>query len=165
MPHVLIIGYGNPLREDDGIGWAAAEKIAEFGLQDSDFNATHYPEEANKPLRITVEALHQLLPELAEPISRADLVIFVDAAVGGEPGEIRRADLTPEMERLGAFSHHVGPSELLECARVLYGRFPPATLFTVTAAQLGYGEGLSTAVAAALPELLQQISKRIYETT
>lgn len=156
MPHVLLIGYGNPLREDDGIGWRVVAEMANGQLE-----TRQNPQSAfGNPQFITV---HQLLPELAEPISQADLVIFVDAAVAGNPGEIRRIDLTPQAEKPGAFSHQVGPAGLLESARVLYGRFPPATLFTVTAAQMGYGEGLSPAIAAALPDLLRQIAARILE--
>jgi hydrogenase maturation protease len=148
MIHILLIGYGNPLREDDGIGWRVVEELAngQWSMVNPQF-----------------VAVHQLLPELAEPISQADLVIFVDAAVEGEPGEIRRVDLTPQAERPGAFSHQVGPAGLLESARVLYGRYPPATLFTITAAQMGYGEELSPTVAAALPHLLRQIHARIQE--
>lgn len=156
MPHVLLIGYGNPLREDDGIGWRVVAEMANGQL-----DTWQNPQSAiDNPQFITV---HQLLPELAEPISQADLVIFVDAAVAGAPGEIRRIDLTPQAEKPGAFSHQVGPAGLLESARVLYGRFPPATLFTVTAAQMGYGEALSPAIAAALPDLLRQIAARIQD--
>src|SRR5262245_29107852 len=67
---VLIIGYGNPLRADDGVGWQAARHLAEL-LRD-------------EPIEIL--ALHQLTPELAEPISRADLIIFIDASNEGQPG-------------------------------------------------------------------------------
>ncbi len=156
MTHVLLIGYGNPLREDDGIGWRLVEELVNGQWP----MGNHQSSLVNPQFM----AVHQLLPELAEPISQADLVIFVDAAVAGEPGEIRRMDLSPVAERPGAFSHQVGPAGLLESARVLYGRYPPATLFTVTVAQMGYGEQLSPAVAAALPQLLHQIETRIRET-
>ena len=62
---VLVIGYGNPLRGDDGIGRVIAEHIAE----------------TLRPEAIDVVVAHQLTPELTEPISRSGLVIFVDAAV------------------------------------------------------------------------------------
>lgn len=156
MLQVLLIGYGNPLREDDGVGWRVVAEMANGQLEtgQNPQSIIHNPQ---------FIAVHQLLPELAEPISQADLVIFVDAAVAGEPGEIRRMELQPQAEEPGAFSHQVGPAGLLESARVLYGRFPPATLFTITAAQMGYGDQLSPPVAAALPELLRQITARIQE--
>ncbi|MEZ4644237.1 MAG: hydrogenase maturation protease [Chloroflexota bacterium] len=150
MMQVLLIGYGNPLREDDGIGWAAATALSQ-------------PEHAVEGVTLITETMHQLLPELADPISQADLVVFVDAAVSGEPGDIQSEAIRPFPSPPGAFSHHVGPAGLLEMARDLYGRFPPAYLFTITVANLGYGENLSPTVTAVLPELLHQI-KTVIQT-
>ncbi len=147
---ILFIGYGNPLREDDGVGWAAAEML---------FHTDHRSRFTAHDSRLTVETTHQLLPELADSISQADLVIFVDAAVDGEPGEIRCQVVRPFPQPPGAFSHHVSPAGLLQMAQELYGRCPPAYLFTVTAASMGFDEGLSPAVTAALPELLWQIEE------
>ena len=69
---VLIIGYGNPLRGDDGVGWRVAEAVA-----------AALPDGAAEVLTV-----HQLTPELAELMSRADRVIFIDAAAEGEAGEV-----------------------------------------------------------------------------
>lgn len=69
-PKVLIVGYGNPLRRDDGVGWYAAQRLShELSGEQAE-----------------VIACHQLMPELAERISQTDLVIFIDAAVGTSPG-------------------------------------------------------------------------------
>ena len=71
MPRVLIVAYGNPLRSDDGVGWVVAEELR---------RRLASPE-------VEVLQLQQLLPEVAESLSRADTVIFVDASCDGEPGE------------------------------------------------------------------------------
>ena len=63
----LVIGYGNTLRGDDGIGPAVAEAVAALGLPG-----------------VRVIVAHQLTPELAADLADAQLVVFVDAAVGGE---------------------------------------------------------------------------------
>jgi len=63
MAEVLIIGYGNPLRGDDGAGWQAAGILKER-IRDE---------------RVQVVRSHQLMPEMAEAISRARKVIFIDA--------------------------------------------------------------------------------------
>ncbi|MGB8912139.1 MAG: hydrogenase maturation protease, partial [Candidatus Sulfotelmatobacter sp.] len=73
MPRVLIVAYGNPLRSDDGVGWIVADDLRQR-LASSN---------------VEVLQLTQLLPEVAESISRADTVIFVDASCEGEPGELR----------------------------------------------------------------------------
>jgi hydrogenase maturation protease len=136
----LVIGYGNRLRCDDGVGQYAALILACFvSLENSEF--------------ITC---HQLTPELVEPVSRADLVIFIDACEGDTPGQITRRRVSPAKTE-GAFTHNVSPETLLAGAFELYGRSPRALLYTVTGQEFGYGEWLSQAVQAALPRLLKEI--------
>ena len=125
---MLIIGYGNPLRGDDGFGYRAAERI---------------------PGAI---AVHQLTPELMDPISRADRVIFLDATTEGIPGEITRRTVTPSPDGR-AFTHHVTPESLLAGALALYGRAPEALLITVCGADFGFSETLSPSVQVALSSL------------
>src|SRR2546421_12899232 len=84
----LVIGYGNPLRTDDGVGWQVAQQLATDLADDVDVIGTH-----------------QLTPELAEPISRAGLVVFVDAGVGGEPGHVGCRLIAPAGDGTMAFSH------------------------------------------------------------
>jgi hydrogenase maturation protease len=130
----LIVGYGNPLRGDDAFGYRAAERI---------------------PGAI---AVHQLTPELMDPISRADRVIFLDAtAEGGEPGEIRRRPILPA-EGGRPFTHHATPETLLAGARALYGRAPEAILITVTAATFDLSDTLSPEVEAALETIVTELS-------
>jgi len=66
---VLIVGYGNPLRGDDG--WDGTP-----------------PKRCGQPCRIAeIITVHQLTPELAEEASRAELVVFLDARRRAVPGE------------------------------------------------------------------------------
>jgi hydrogenase maturation protease len=130
----LIIGYGNPLRGDDAFGYRAAERI---------------------PGAI---AVHQLTPELMDPISRAGRVIFLDAAAdGGEPGEIRRRPLIPAAAATD-FTHHATPESLLAGALALYGRAPEALLITVNAATFDLSDTLSPEVQKALDSILAELS-------
>ncbi len=138
--YVLVLAYGNPLRRDDGVGWVIGERLAEI-----------LPENV-----ADVRVLHQLTPELAEPISHAEAVIFVDAAEGEKPGTIRWTEIQP-----GSFTHQVEPASLLDAAQELFGHCPPAALLTVTGGDFGYGEGLSPAVANAVGQAIGQIQKFI----
>lgn len=133
MPHILILAYGNPLRGDDGAGPAAGERLRAI-IQD--------PE-------IEIRILHQLTPELMEPISRAACVIFIDACEGAVPGEISERAIEPSTAG-ASFTHHATPEALLAGARVLYGRAAEATLLTVAGAEFSLGSGLSPAVAHGL---------------
>jgi hydrogenase maturation protease len=136
MPSALIIGYGNPLGGDDAAGYLAAESLG--GL-----------------------AVHQLTPELAEPIARAARVIFVDAAVAGQasacqPGAIRERAIIPDPQP-AAFTHHLTPEALLAMAQFLYGHAPEAVLVTITAASFEPGAPLSARAGAALPAVLHRL--------
>ena len=151
---VLIIGYGNPLREDDGVGWRVVEEIERLNgtAESSIFN--HQSIEA--------VAYHQLMPELAETISRAERVIFVDAAEGNPPGAIGVQPVVAKPAQPGAFTHHVDPAGLLAYAAMVYGRSPAtAYLVTINAYRMGYEETLSPIIEAALPDLLTQIEKLV----
>jgi hydrogenase maturation protease len=157
---VLVIGYGNTLRSDDGIGPHAASRLAD------DPRVGANPALAG----VEVRAAHQLTPELALDFSRVSLVILIDAGADDPPGEISVRSLTPEAEAPmrsgagdgalvgpGATSHHVGPAELLALARSLYGSAPAALVVRVGVADMGLGEALSPAVSAALPAVVEVV--------
>jgi hydrogenase maturation protease len=141
----LVIGYGNPLRADDGLGWI-------IGQQFRRDLAEH-----RGPADVVVLAEHQLTPELAEPISRARLVIFVDAREGDQPGRVDCRVVDPAGAGSLAFSHDVDPSSLVQMARLLYGSCPTAGVVSVDGEQFGYGTTLSRIVQAAVPEVVQRV--------
>ena len=142
MPRVLIVGYGNPLRGDDGLGWSVAERLQEL---------VHDPD-------IEILAVHQLTPELMDPISRAARVIFIDASVSGEPGEIRERSVAPGSPTPAQFTHHFTPETLLEGAGRLFGHTPEAVLYTVSAAGFEFGAALSPPVRDSIDILIGRIS-------
>lgn len=145
MARVLVIGYGNPLRNDDGLGWCVAENMALSGYASD----------------VKIITCHQLNPELADPISRAELVLFVDAAepatTAAAPGSIIERDLESQCESPRCFSHDLTPSTLLACAAELFGSSPRGRMFSIVGADFGMGEHLSPAVEASVPELLRRI--------
>ena len=138
MPHTLIIGYGNPLRGDDGFGWHAALRLRDL-IHDAG---------------IEILAVHQLTPELMDPISRAHRVIFIDAAVGEDAGKLTVTTLAATGGPPPAFTHFATPAALLEGARSLYGAKPEALLLTVVGLDFELGEELSLPVRVALESLV-----------
>lgn len=139
----LIVGYGNTLRQDDGIGPVIADRLE--------------PQFANTDVQIITA--HQLMPEIAATVAEAERVIFVDAAIHGKPGEVRVAELAPAGTMTDA--HTLGPAEILRLADHLYGRVPPTFLVTITGADFDLGESLSDAVHAAIPDAIQRITALI----
>ena len=154
---VLVIGYGNTLRSDDGVGWHVAALLADDPRLAADSPLTEDPQPGDDLPLVGVEvlAVHQLTPELAIDMSRASLVILIDASADDPPGAITVRLVADDGDvargAAGPSSHHVGPGELLAVARVLYGHAPDALTVSVGVADMGAGESLSPDVAAALP--------------
>jgi len=138
----LVIGFGNPIRGDDGAGFAAAELLA--GLLRKD------PHDGP-----SVEALacQQLTFDLAEAVSRADLVVFIDADHSVPAGEFSEheagEDPTPP-----PVSHHLTPPALLAVTRAIYGSAPRGIVLSVGASAFE-APGLSPAVEAILPRVAE----------
>jgi hydrogenase maturation protease len=147
---VLVVGYGNTLCGDDGIGVYAAEQL-----------------QARLADQPTIEfyTTRQLLPELMETLSRVDAVIFIDAAIGETPGQIDCLTLLLTPQNAGAFSHQASASALLDATAFCYGRRPAAWLYTVCGENFELGDPFSPAVRASLPDLLDTLTKRIESCT
>jgi hydrogenase maturation protease len=140
MPGALIIGYGNPLRGDDGLGWHVADQLAR---------------KVDGFAKVLV--VHQLTPELTESVSEADLVIFVDACHDGQPGSWRCEKIGPDLEMSQSFTHDFTPMRLLGYASSLFDAEPAAWLISAAAGSFDYGAALTPAVAAVLPHIVRYI--------
>jgi hydrogenase maturation protease len=145
MPAALVIGYGNPTRGDDAIGWVAAERLTEE-IQDG---------------RVHVLARQQLTLDLAADLGQIERVVFIDAAVMGTPGEIQIERIDPAASCIEAFSHQLAPAALLECAFALYGECPEGYLVSVTGESFEFGDKLTTPVATVLPDVLSRVRELI----
>src|SRR6266498_1099129 len=139
---ILIIGYGNPLRSDDGVGWAIAEGIAHKGGG------------------ITVLTCHALAPELTPAIAEATAVIFVDARLGGKPGRVQSEPVVSGTST-AVLGHTESPATMIGLTEILYQRRVPAYAVSVDAADFRFGTGLSPAVAAAVPAAIETISNLV----
>jgi hydrogenase maturation protease len=140
LVRMLIIGYGNPLRGDDGVGWQVAEQLAKLAVEST-----------------KVLAVHQLTPELAEPISRADSVIFIDACYQGPPGSWTCETIRPDPSRSEAFTHYFTPVNLLSYANAVFSASPKALLISVAGSSFDCGEELSPRVEAIVPEIVASV--------
>ena len=138
---VLIIGYGNILRGDDGVGVTAAENLRET-VQDNS--------------HVTILTCQQLTPELANEMSKFDRVIMIDAARGDRPGEITVKRVEAE-GTLTTFTHELQPSTLLACSRELYGSSPETYLVTVTGATFDFSDKLSDTTSKIMKDLIIRV--------
>ena len=98
---------------------------------------------------------------MAEEVAGTETVIFVDATLDQEPGQILMRELSPVSLKPGLVTHHLGAAELLGVAQDLYGTQPRrACLMTIGAGNIELGEGFSSSVQNAVPD-----AKNILELT
>jgi hydrogenase maturation protease len=101
-PKILLIGYGNPGRLDDGLGPAVAAAMEKLGLP-----------------YVTVESDYQLTVEDASQIAEHDVVIFCDAAVAG-PEPFDFFELQPKKDDVSFSTHSIDPESVLGLAYTLF---------------------------------------------
>ncbi len=144
--NVLLIGFGNPGRMDDGLGPAAAEAIEKQMLPG-----------------VTVDADYQLTVEDAAAVARHRIVVFADADVGGpEPFWVRR--IGPAADA-GSFStHSVEPGAVLRLAKEMFDAEPEAYLMGIRGYVFNeFGEELSEGAKANLAEAVGYLERAIRE--
>ncbi len=124
---VLVYGFGNPGRGDDGLGPALASAIETLAIPG-----------------IAVDSNYQLTVEDAAEIGGYGAVLFVDAAVeGAAPFWFSRIDAST-IQRVGWTSHSVSPAQVVALARDLFARDVPAYTLGIRGYEFGdLDEGLS----------------------
>lgn len=151
---MLIIGYGNPDRQDDGVGYQALQHLASaFGrpLPEDPYEG-FAPEGLNPDLWFDL----QLKPEMAEEIARYDQVFFIDAHTGAVPEEICWRELSAQFQT-SPLTHHLTPESCLSLCESLFGKKPGAILISIR----GYEFNFSSTLSRQTEELLDQAVNRI----
>lgn len=134
----LLMAIGNSGRQDDGLGWAFAERAADFF-----------------PGRI--EYRYQLQIEDADLIHAFEKVYFVDAYRGGGKKAFVIEPCRPE-GKVGFSTHALPPEAVLYLCRELYGNAPQAWLISIKGYQWELAEGLSRAAWKNLARALKKLS-------
>ena len=139
---VLVLGFGNPGRQDDGLGPAAAAEI----------------EKLNWP-SVTARDNYQLVLEDALEIAAHDVVWFVDAARGGtEPFEVRRVSSATNI----AFTSHLLSAEvLLAVCQKYFESAPEAFQVGIRGYEFEFEEGLTAGAQRNLLKALKFIQSSI----
>jgi hydrogenase maturation protease len=145
----LILGLGNPLRGDDGVGARVVEELTRRDLPEG------------------VTALDGGIGglDLLRLLERWKRVVIVDAAdVGQEPGQYVR--FTPDQVRLAGASnalslHNAGLSEVLALANALDLDLPEMVIFGVQPAEIGWREGLSPTVESTVSALADAVLEEL----
>ena len=141
-PDTLIIGIGNDFRRDDGVGLTVAHRIAERNLPDV-----------------------RVVSGISEPAALLDVwsgaarVVIIDAAAGtnSAPGRIRRWTPSDLETSVTVSSHSLGLAQACALGEALARMPDELAIFTVDVVDTNHGIGLTPAVAAAVPQLVDLI--------
>jgi hydrogenase maturation protease len=154
----LVLGLGNPLRRDDGVGPRLVSELAQQGLP----RGVTALDGGTGGLRLlsVMEGWGRVVVVDAADVSRApgEFVRFVP----GEAGLVGAAAGVGACRARPISLHNLGLAELLALARRLGRSLPEIVVYGVQPADLGWGEGLSQAVEAGIPRLREAV---LEETT
>lgn len=142
----LVIGIGNSMRRDDGVGPAVVDRL------------TGTP-------GVDLTVLDGEATRLVEAWRSRDHVVIVDAARRGDPaGTLHRLDLAVDRIPVGAHpasSHAAGLADALELGRALDCLPAALVVYGVEAEDLSFGEGLSPAVRKALDNVVDRVRAEV----
>ena len=139
MTGCVVIGIGNPMRRDDGVGPAVVAALAD-----------HVP---GTRLVVTDGEPTTLL----EAWRDAQLAVVIDAIRAADlpPGTIRRVAVADAVRVAG--SHDFGLAQTLRLSAALDRSPRRLVVYGVQVADVGFGVGLSAPVREAVPELRRRI--------
>ncbi len=150
MKSCLVIGYGNLLRGDDGVGQLIAEAIAQ---QD-------HP-------NIRCLSVHQLTPELSAEMATVDVVLFVDAMVPSEPDStVKILEIAGDSQADSPsvnLGHYANPRSLLALSETLFDHRPLAYSVLIPAIDFELGETLSPTTQQAMKIALNLIPEFVQD--
>lgn len=130
---VVVLGYGNPGRHDDGLGPALASAV----------EALHLPE-------VAVEEAYQLNIEDGATLADCDAALFVDASMAGAaPFEFRPVAAA---RSIAFTSHAVDPGSVLAICEEHFSTTPDAWVLAIRGYDFSMGEGLSDSAQQNLAE-------------
>lgn len=148
MKRVMVVGIGNPLLTDEGVGVHLVNRLAEKEL----------------PPGVRVVDGGTNTYDLVDVFSDADQLIIVDALkAGAEPGAIYRAPLDElglKPSEGGISLHEINFMEAMHMVRML-GYNPQAVVFGIEPAVIDWGLELSPIIEARMPRLLELVEQEI----
>ncbi|HEY3089318.1 MAG TPA: hydrogenase maturation protease [Jatrophihabitantaceae bacterium] len=142
---IALIGVGNEFRCDDGIGPAVIASLRD-----------------QVPAGVTLTITDGEPTQLLDTWAGADLAVIIDAVMcePSVPGRIHRTEAVPQPAAM-ASTHGLGIPDAVRLARALDQTPQRLVIYAVEAADLGFGHGLTPAVAAALPNVTRAVLAEI----
>ena len=146
MGRILVVGVGNTIMADDGLGVRALDDLKSRPLPD------HVD---------TLEAGTALLDALPD-LRKYDKVVLIDAvASDGRTVSILRNLASSELPQRGLSLHEMGIGEALRLRLLIDGKLPEIVIMGLKPRRIQMGTELSDEVASEIPELVEAVLKEI----
>lgn len=145
-PKILVYGYGNPGRQDDGLGIRLAEELQKWS------NGQHL-------VNIQTDMNYQLNLEDAANIGSYDLIIFADATREEIP-EFKIDPIIPS-EKSEFTMHAVSPAYILYLCKHMFDNEPEAYLLHIRGYQWEFMEDMTDRAKANLNKATDYIKEFI----
>lgn len=139
---VIVIGYGNELFSDDGIGQLVAKALDKSNIKSV--------------------AVHQLTPELATVLANSDLAIFIDACINSPDYQVQVQSISP-VSSLPVIGHISDPRSLLALTQAVYHYCPLAWWIQIPGVNFEIGGNLSQIAATGMAIAREKIMQIIAE--
>lgn len=141
---ILVIGYGNTTRSDDGAGVRVAEILAEENLAG-----------------VEVRTMQQLHVDLVEELGGFDMIVLVDASEISEDVRLEKVEAKQSVDVHS--SHHLGPATLAALSEQLFQKKLNLYVCQVEAENFDFGDTLSPRTQVCVNEAVILIMKAIEE--
>jgi hydrogenase maturation protease len=144
---ILVYGYGNPGRQDDGLGIALVEEIEKWANQ-------------NKFDWLETDSNYQLNIEDATAINNKDFVIFADASMEEDIEDCLFSILQPS-EKTSFTMHAVSPAYILFLCNRLFNKNPNTYLLHIKGYEWEFMKGFTPKAQENLSKALDLVKERI----
>jgi len=143
MKKLLIVGYGNPDRGDDGVAWHMLKELLKEHKPDLDAEDLLSGDIASLDGETDTWFNLQLLPEISELLSDYEKAVFIDAHTAEIKAEINLEKIEPVFLN-SPFTHHVTPSTCLSLVESINGYAPESWLLSIRGYEFRFERELTT---------------------
>lgn len=158
---ILILGFGNPDRQDDGVAWhVLRELMVSYSLPK--------PETLDIDDFLPDNSVHflfqlQLLPEIADDLNKYARAVFIDAHTGAVPLNINVTEVKPEFQN-SPLTHHLTANSLLAISQKIHNTHPNSILVSIRGYEFAFSQELSSQTKELVGIAVTTIQNWIFET-
>jgi Ni,Fe-hydrogenase maturation factor len=155
LKNALLLGFGNPDRQDDGVAWHILQRVCKaLGRVVPQSIEDDFPPFGDEYPHFLFDL--QLTPEMSELLAEYPFICFVDAHTGSLPDDFHQEALQAHYQR-SPLTHHMTPESVLALTYQIYHKQPQSLLISVLSYSFGFMQGLSPETEALADQAVEQI--------